>query len=60
MGPHSLSNPVAAPSNMIKARARHAMMRRGRNQAAQHLFAMDVIRKNNSWLRWAALFVNRP
>ena len=51
---HSLSNPVAAPSNMIKARARHAMRRRGRNQAAQHLFAMDVIRKNNSWLRWAA------
>ena len=59
-GPHSLSNTVAAPSNMIKARARHAMMRRGRNQPAQHLFAMDVIRKNNSWPRWAALFVNRP
>ena len=38
VAPDSLSNPVAVLSWVIQARTLHAMMKRGRNQAEQHLF----------------------
>ena len=37
LSPHSVSNPVAVLSSVIMARTHHAMMRRGRNQADQHV-----------------------
>ena len=38
VAPHSLSNPVAVLSSVFQARTLHATIKRGRNQAEQHLF----------------------